>query len=199
MMKFKLMQAKAFNAFCAEIGQATGSLRANVQSAAVIAVGYSLLHRDTGAANRLIDSISAHKTIRKDSLVAFLEKFGAVKWDNADKTLHFRERTDGVEFSDEYVELMNANPWSDAKREAAPVSIYDVEAAFGKFLKSVHKYADDTAVMTRNRALLAVMERAYHKYIAEQADEQFETVVEKRKPDVVEPTIPEPTLVVVNG
>lgn len=198
-MKFKLIKTAQFNALCAEIGKATGTLRAQVQTAAVVAVGYSMMHRDTGAANRLIDSIAHHKTIRRDSLIAFLEKFGALRWDNASKTLAFRERTDEAVFDDEYVALMSENQWTEAKKEPEPKSMYDIEDAAAKFIKTMHKYADDSAIKVRNRGLLTVLERAYHKYVADQADEQFETVVEKRKPDVVEPTIPVPTLIVANG
>lgn len=164
-MKFKLMNGKQFTALCAELGEAVTSLRGKVQVAAVTAVGYSIVHGDVGAANRLIDAVGSAKTIRRDSLVAFLEKFGALAWSKGEKKFLYFRRED-VEFDDDYVALMEANPWFGVVKEPEIASTLEVDVEVDKFLKRLRKLASEPKVDVKDRQLIAAIEEAQARYNA---------------------------------
>lgn len=184
----KLMNVKTFNALCASIGKATATLRSQIQEAAVVAVGYSILHRDITAGQRLLDSVSHHKTVRKDSLVAYLEKYGQFAWLKTDKKFAFLKR-EGLQFNAEYVEAMSEDPWVEAIRVKEPVSKYDVTESFAKWLKTAHKFADDAAVAVVHKDFLTEVERNYHAYLGRVQDEANAYDAERQREEVVIPAI----------
>jgi len=150
-----LMHTEALSKAIASIGKRGASLNKDIQTAAVAAVGYSVLHGDVTFGNRLLDA-----------LVAFFEKYGNFAWMKQDKKLVFYKAIEGMtekEF-EEYAETLPQ--WDSAKRPPQIVSKYDVAAEFDKFLKRMEKLREDGTIELRNKALLDVLEDTTAKYHA---------------------------------
>lgn len=167
----KLMPMKQFTALCTEIGTSTVTLRGKVQMAAVIAIGYTLVHGDVGATNRLFDSVKDAKTIRRDSLVAFIEKFSPATFMTSEKKFVMdRERRDtkfkDVVYDAEYVKLMDTNPWFDAKKESPLVSSLEVDTELDKWLRRMKKLAATPGCQVQDLALLGEIEAIQGRYNA---------------------------------
>jgi hypothetical protein len=159
-----LMHTEALSKAIASIGKRGASLNKDIQTAAVAAVGYSVLHGDVTFGNRLLDALGTWT--RKDALVAFFEKYGNFAWMKQDKKLVFYKAIEGMtekEF-EEYAETLPQ--WDSAKRPPQIVSKYDVAAEFDKFLKRMEKLREDGTIELRNKALLDVLEDTTAKYHA---------------------------------
>jgi hypothetical protein len=138
--KFKLLESAQFTALCGRIGRTQATLTADIQTAAINAVAHSLLHGNVQCAMVLYNVMG--KSLRKDSLVAWLEKYGAVAWSkNEKKFLYFKR--DDVKFTEEYAEQLAGDPWNTAVRQPDTTSKYDIDAMFDKFLARCRKIAED--------------------------------------------------------
>ena len=131
----------------AYIGRAGVKLTLSIQVVAVQAIGYSIEHGDITIGQRLVEACP--KSVRRSSLVAFLEKHGAFQWDAKNKRLKHR-KTDSS-FNEEY---LMGTPWDEAKPEPEITSVYDAAAEFERFMKRMERLRKDADVTLHNKALL---------------------------------------------
>lgn len=148
----------------ASIGKRSASLNKDIQSAAVSAIGYSVIHGDVTFGNRLLDALGTWT--RKDALVAFFEKHGNFAWMKQDKKLAYFKAIDHMSEQDFEVFAESLPQWDTAKRAPEIVSKYDVAAEFDKFLKRMEKLRQDSTIELRHKALLDTLEDATAKYHA---------------------------------
>lgn len=146
----------------ATIGRAGIKLTKMIQDAAVQAIGYSLVHGDITIGQRLFEACP--KGVRRNSLVAFLEKFGAFQWDAKNKRLAHRKNS--TEFTEAYEQDLMATPWDDAKPEPEIVSVFDVTKEFDKFIKRMEKLRQDANITLHHKALLDSLQEASSHYQA---------------------------------
>ncbi len=146
------------------IGKRGASLNKDIQSAAVAAVGYSVIYGDTTFGNRLLDALGTWT--RKDALVAFFEKYGNFAWMKSDKKLAFFKAQETMSESEFEAYAETLPQWDTAKRPPQVVSKYDVAAEFDKFLKRMEKLREDSTIELRHKALLDQLESTTQKYHA---------------------------------
>lgn len=158
---FKLLDTKAFAELCKKVMRQQRILDGQLHELAVNAIGYSIIHGDVQPANRVIDAMQ--NSLRKDAMVAYLEKFGQVAWMKADKKFVFY-KVEGITFDPE--ELLDGIKWHEAKKANEPVSQYDVEAAFDKFMKTVERTLKDGKVEVKNKELVQHLRNASAHYHA---------------------------------
>lgn len=148
----------------ASIGKRGASLTKDIQSAAVAAIGYSVVHGDITFGNRLLDALGTWT--RKDALVAFFEKYGNFAWMKQDKKLAFFKAVELMSEA-EFESFAETLPqWDTAKRAPQVISKYDVAAEFDKFLKRMEKLREDSTIELRHKALLDALEDTTSKYHA---------------------------------
>jgi hypothetical protein len=145
--------------------------RDKIQEVAVWAVAVSITSSDTSVANALYTALGTTKSLRKDSLAAYFEKFGNLAWDKAEKKFSFLLNsdtgcTDGT-LTAEYEEVIIGNRWDEAKKESETVSKYDMEKQFRTFIGRMEKVALDAANTIENRDVLFALTNAFNKIVAE--------------------------------
>jgi hypothetical protein len=158
---FKLLDVAAFGKLVSKIGKTQAVLTADIQTAAIHAVAHSLLHGNVMPAQNLYGAMG--KSLRKDSLVAWLEKYGALAWSKGEKKfLHFKR--DDVVFNDDYAELIAGDPWNTAIKQPETVSKYDIDTMFDAFLAKCRKLVKEAEanpkVRVANADLLNVLSSA---------------------------------------
>lgn len=161
-----LLTQKQFDQTVARIARRGMQLTRDIQAAAVAAIGYSVVHGDITAGQRLFDAMAT--SLRRDSLVAYLEKYGNFAWMKSDKKFAYYAAVSQVsehDWSKMEAELMNI-AWDKAKRENEIVSAYDVSAEFDKFMKKMEKLRGDATITMHHKALLDTLEDACAKYHA---------------------------------
>lgn len=153
----KLITVEAFNAEIKTLARVMKSANAKVQSLAITAVGYSILHGDVRPATTLVEELP--KGLRKDALVKWLEVNGCLAWSKEGKKfLHYKS---GVVFDEK---KLAAALWYDAKKEKEPESVYDVAEMFDKFMDRVNKLAKDGNLEVKNKTLLTELAQASGKW-----------------------------------
>ena len=106
--------------------------------------------------------------MRRDSMVAFFEKFGNFAWMKSEKKLVFypavalMSEEDFTAWSEETI----TQKWHEAKKASEPVSIHDVGAEFDKFLKRMSKISEDATMELRHKELLSQLEHTASVYHA---------------------------------
>lgn len=147
-------------------GKAGAKLQQTLNDLAIQAIGYSVIHGDVTIANKLLDNMVSG--MRKDSMVAFLEKYGNFAWMKSEKKLAFYEATALMSEHDFdlWAEETITQKWHEAKKAVEPTSIYDVGAEFDKFLKRMSKISEDVNMELRHRELLLQLERTASVYHA---------------------------------
>jgi hypothetical protein len=161
----KLMEMTALAALIGKIGKQKVALDALIQTAAAECVAQSIVHRNATPSMQLYDAVG--NTTRRDALVAYFEKFGNLAWSRTDKRVTFfdTEKILGAEhalsWTDEYAAQVQRTPWASLKKEPEVVSVYDIDAEFGKFFKRLERLAADPAVSVKNKDMLATVKAAY--------------------------------------
>ena len=145
--------------------------RNKIQEVAAYAVATSITSGDVSVANMLLDAIGGTKSLRKDSLVAYFEKYGNFAWVKADKKMSFFLNaktgcTDG-KLTPEWETVIVGAKWDEAKREADVVSTYDMETQFRSFIGKMEKYALDPTITIENGEVLQAVRNAYNRIVAE--------------------------------
>jgi hypothetical protein len=125
-----LLNTTELNSKISSISKMAGTLTKNIQVVAVNAIGYSIEHGDIRIAQRLFDSLP--KSVRRQSLITFFEKYGQMYYSTSEKKFVFA-KVEGITF--DYKALM-ATAWHEAKAEVL-VSEIDVADMFEKFMKRV--------------------------------------------------------------
>jgi len=158
-----LMNQSDLSKAIASIGKRGASLTKDIQSAAIAAIGYSVIYGDITFGNRLLDALGTWT--RKDALVAFFEKYGNFAWMKQDKKLAFF-KAQAMSESDFETYAETLPQWDTAKRPPQIVSKYDVAAEFDKFLSRMEKLSEDSSIELRHKALLGILEETTAKYHA---------------------------------
>jgi hypothetical protein len=170
-MAIKMMQQKELTVALASIARNAGELRQAIQGVAIQAIILSISHGEKGVnvANALMDAVSGTKALRRDSLVAYMEKFGNLGWLKGDKKFAFFQQPDLPlgKVTAEHEALVVAKSWDDAKREADITSTYDMEAEIRKFIARMHKITGDKANKVEKGEALAVVEQTFVRWSAE--------------------------------
>lgn len=148
-----------------------------VQTIAVQAIAYSILHKDATVANELFVVVNQTKSLRKDSLVKYLETMGHLAFDTKQKQFGFlvNERINNKKvgtITPEHEANILALRWDHAKAEPTIVSEWDMEAQFRAFIGRMQKIVIDPAVKegkvtVKNADVLAVVSNAFNKLGAE--------------------------------
>lgn len=175
---FEVMQADALNKEIKSIGVAGNKLNTRIQIAALNAVHYSIAHGDVGFGQRLV--LALNNGQRKNSLVAFLEKFGKFQWNKEEKSLVYRKRDDipNTEAT-ERVEAIT-EMWFDTIKPPAVQSMYDFDSSFEKFMKNAKKAAENPDIVFEGGEDMSALLEAWASIKAAkvQATEEDETTVE---------------------
>jgi hypothetical protein len=134
---YALMSTADFGKLCDVVMKAQRKTDEDIQKLAVAAIGYSHIHGDTGPANRLLGAMQ--KSLRVDSLVRYIEKFGKLAYMSKEKKFEYFKDAPVAEFD---AELCNRMKWYAAKAPNQPESIYDFVAEFDKFMEKMQKKID---------------------------------------------------------
>lgn len=156
-----LLSATDFNKLCAAVMRAQRKTDKDLQKLAIAAIGYSIVHGDVQPANRVLDAMQG--SLRKDAMVAYLEKHGNMAYMTTDKKFaHFADA--GQVWDEDYADELAEGPmWHEAKKATEPNSIYDVDAAVGKVLKQIEN-AIKGGKDVKNAALREYLIDAVAKY-----------------------------------
>lgn len=153
---FKLMKPKQISTAIAAIVGHKAAYVQSVQDCAVQVIGHAIKHGDVTLATDLVGAARKHDA---HILVAFLEQNGPFRYQKATKAFEKNKAWVG-EFNPET--LLH---WETGKPVAEPKSLFDVDEAFDRFLKTCHGQLK-SAKSTKNAALLVVLEDAQAKYNA---------------------------------
>lgn len=158
-----LLNAKDLDSKISAIGKSAGELQSEIQIAAVNAIGYSVEHGDIRFGQKLFDVLPS--SVRRASLVAFLEKHGNFAYLKEDKKFAFFKAQSAYDET-----LLLATPWASAKKEVI-VSEYDLDALFTQFLKKIdgiYKKAEDGSVKIKNGGVYDVLQAARDEWNQDQ-------------------------------
>lgn len=112
-----------------------------IQSAAVQCIAQSIEHRNSTPAAQLYDVLSG--SVRRDSLIAYFERFGNLAWSKADKKVIFfdvaKVLNKDIAWTNEYAAQVNAMLWFKAKPEPIVKSAFDVADAVEKLIASCER------------------------------------------------------------
>ena len=139
----KLFEKTAINSALKNITRSVTVTRQRVQQIAEQAIAYSIIHGDISVGNNLLEAVGVNKSLRKDSLVAYLEKYGNFVWMKSDKKFAFFASHDKGAITPEHEAAFLAVRWDEAKREAEITSVYDMEEAVRKFIDKLHKQSKE--------------------------------------------------------
>lgn len=145
------------------IGKVGNKLNMRIQIAALNAVYYSIAEGYIQYGDNLVMSLTNGH--RKNTLVAFLEKFGKFQWSKEKKSFVFRKRD---ELTLESVSEISEQ-WYDTIKAPEPVSSIDVESKFESWLKNITKQADE-ALNPQHKDLLIVLAKAHADWHEAQAE-----------------------------
>ncbi len=165
--KTTLMAAAELANVITRIGKDNASLANRIQAAAVECIGQSIVHRNITPAQQLYDNLGTSQ--RRDSLVAYFEKFGNIAWDKTNKKIVFfdvEKITDGktvLAWTEDYVDVVAGSKWDAAKKQSEPVSQYDVSTEVAKFIATMEKRAERGASLAHDD-LLVVLKNAVASY-----------------------------------
>lgn len=170
-MKMTLIATSVLAANIAAIKGKRAEYDKAVQEAALQVIGQAWEHRNITPARNLIEAVSPHDRV---PLVAFLEKWGPMKWDTKGKKLAFLDK-DGKfkepgsfeKFEDE---MMKAK-WTDARKAPEPKSIYDGPAEISNLLERLKKKAAKGATV-KGLAIVNDVHAAYCAAVAKHYGEE---------------------------
>lgn len=166
---FVPMTQAELNKEISSIGKTGNRLNVRIQHAALNAVFYSIQHGDIGFGQRLVMALNNGQ--RKNSLVAFLEKYGKFQWSKEQKSLIFKKRDD---LTIESIEGIKEH-WYETIKAPEPKSMYDFEEDVYKFIKRMEKAVLEHATI-KNIQVMDYVKAAIDQYhadlaVAEEAEE----------------------------
>ena len=160
---FVPMAQTELNKEITSIGKTGNRLNTRIQHAALNAIFYTITQGDIGYGQRLVMALNNGQ--RKNSLVAFLEKYGKFQWSKEQKSLIFRKRDDlTIESIDEIDEK-----WWDTIKAPEPKSMYDFEDDVSKFIKRMEKAVVEHATI-KHIEVMDYVKAAIDKYHADQIE-----------------------------
>lgn len=129
-----LHTAEVLSAKISAVGKSAGELQSAIQEVAVQAVGYSIEHSDIRFGQKLFDVLP--NGVRRQSLVAYLEKHGNFAYSKEEKCFKFFKGLGEPRVFDETA--LMAISWATATKETI-VSSYDLELIMTKAIKAMEK------------------------------------------------------------
>ena len=163
----KLMSVEDLNKGINSVKTSGARFDALVQRMAVECVAQSIVHRNTTPGNDLLNALP--RGSRRDSLVAWFEKFGHFAWMKVEKKLAFFDA--GQEMTAAYYAEVRATSWTTGTKPAAIVSSYDLENEFGKVLDRLGKLVSDSTKTIEHKDLYAKLKATYTAYVVENFEE----------------------------
>lgn len=170
-LKLKLVALAALTASIKAIGTKRAEYDAAVQDAAMQVIGQSWAHRNVTPAIELVKAVSKHD---RATLVAYLEKFGQMKWDTKAETLAFIDRAkqfETPEAFEAFEDAMTASKWYDAKKPPVVKSVYDGPAEISNLLDRLFKKAGKGATI-KGMAIVKDVHAAYCAAVAKHYGEE---------------------------
>ena len=179
---FVVMAASALDKEIKSIGVAGNKLNTRIQLAACNAIHYSIAHGDVGFGQRLV--LALNNGQRKNSLVAFLEKFGKFQWNKEEKSLVYRKRDDipNTEATTRVEAITEM--WFDTVKPPAIQSMYDFDSSFEKFIKSAKKMAENPDIVFEGGEDMSALLEAWASIKAAKALTEEEAKEEIEQSDV---------------
>jgi hypothetical protein len=186
----KLIDKKELAIAMKGVAKAMNMTTERVQTVAVQAVAYSILNKDASVATDLFNVVNQSKSLRKDSLVKYLETMGHLAFDTKEKKFGFlinpRINCKPGTLTPEHEANVLALRWDHAKAEPKLVSEWDMEAQFRAFIGRMQKIVIDPAVAegkvkVANHDVLTALSREFNRISAEKVLKSM--VVDK---DVIE-------------
>ena len=168
-----LLSAKDLDAKIVGIGKSASELQADIQIAAVNAIGYSIEHGDIRFGQKLFDAMP--KGMRRQALITFLEKHGQFAYMSTEKKFAFY-KVDGIVYDEP---KLLATPWAEAKAENL-VSEVDVESMFENLMKrldGVFKKHEEKGITIKNSQLYDYLQEARDRYNTEKFTPEVEVAV----------------------
>lgn len=144
------------------------ALDKDIQKAAVAAVAFSIIDRNSTPANDLFKALA--KSHRRDKLAMYFEKFGNLAYMKTTDSIDFFDVAamtgkPALEYTDELELELLTTPWTGTTK-APVVSAYDVEDAIAKFFKSADKAVKENRVENElGIGLLKSMHNAYAAWL----------------------------------
>jgi hypothetical protein len=138
----QIMEVSKLAKLIGVIGRQKVRTDAMIQTAAVQCIAQSVEHRNSTPAAQLFDVLG--KSSRRDSLVAYFERFGNLMWSKVDSKVTFCDvsklpsRT-LLAWTDEYAKSVEAVLWFNAKPEPKIKSTFDVEDAVEKLIGTIER------------------------------------------------------------
>lgn len=162
----KLMSTKDYTALVGKIGTTQSELTAAIQSAAVTAIGYAACYGQATPATQLFDAMG--KSVRRDSLLKFFEVNGPLMFDKTTKTFRINKNATTPAYDDDRIAELLKTPWNEAKKQPEPVSTFDIDDMFTKFLASTRKKVEEAKLVSgaqiKNLKLLDMLSVTASKY-----------------------------------
>lgn len=158
----KLMSVEDINKGINQVKTSGARFDALVQRIAVECVAQSIIHRNVTPGNDLFNALP--KGSRRDSLVAWFERFGHFAWMKTEKKLAFFDAK--LEMTAAYFVEVRATHWTTGTKPAAIVSTYDLEKEFSKVLDRLGKIVSDSTKTIEHRDLYAKLRLTYNAYVA---------------------------------
>lgn len=144
------------------IGKTGNKLNIRIQIAALNAVYYSIAEGYIQYGDNLVTSLTNGH--RKNTLVAFLEKFGQFQWSKEKKGFNFKKRT---ELTLESIDSISEQ-WYETIKAPDVISSIDVESKFEQWLKTMNKQAAEVTNV-QHKELIAVLAKAHADWHEAQA------------------------------
>jgi hypothetical protein len=138
----QVMEMSKLSKLIGTIGRQRVRVETMIQTAAVQCIAQSIEHRNSTPAAQLYEVLG--KSNRRDSLVAYFERFGNLAWSKVEDKVVFFDvaslpgRTT-LTWSDEYAKKVEGVQWFNAKPEPKVKSVFDVEDAVSKLIESCER------------------------------------------------------------
>ncbi len=123
------------------IAKTGNRLNVRIQIAALNAIYYSIAEGYIQYGQNLVMALNNGQ--RKNSLVAFLEKYGKFQWSKENKSLVFKKRD---ELTLESISEIKEH-WFETIKAPEPKSMYDFEDEVNRFIKKMEKAVTDKATI----------------------------------------------------
>ena len=191
----KLMEKKKLGQLLGTIGKQHATIRANIQTALVHAIGHAIVHRDTSFGLRLMQNTDG--AIRRQAIVNYLGNFGPFTWVPKDEKFTFTKGWQACkpEEVEEWMDKINATLWYEYTQEAA-IKAYDplkdIESMFGRFTRNFKKASEEGKVLPHSD-LFDVLQQAHDEYKLKHSSTTKDEEEKKDATNPVDPVTPKST------
>jgi hypothetical protein len=182
------MQDLQFSKLTSMIGKRGMQVHALIQTAAIQAVLCSIEDRQPQRANQLLASINIGQ--RKDTLVAYLERFGNLAWLKNEKKFGFFDAK--RVWTPEYANEVAGFDWAKAKKEPDIKSVYDVTDMLDKLIEGAHRAVKTGKEIIGSDVLSELESVCYRMRAKKYEDEAKRLAAAPNKSDTENHKVPQP-------